>query len=101
MGAKIYTDPIFEPVKVAQVLVSKAKATINTNGETPEPSTPATASPTIAVKPVPASASSEASAMGNLLMKPRGFEYGRRNAKEKREIDRKKRVVGGKSQGHH
>ncbi|GDU96645.1 hypothetical protein ExPUPEC79_03120 [Escherichia coli] len=57
MGAKIYTDPIFEPVKVAQVLVSKAKATINTNGETPEPSTPATASPTIAVKPVPASAS--------------------------------------------
>lgn len=32
-------------------------------------------------------------------MKPRGFEYGRRNAKEKREIDRKKRVVGGKSRG--
>ena len=52
MGPKTKTEPMLAPVRVAQALVRKAKASTRTKGLTEEPRVVATASPTMAVKPV-------------------------------------------------
>ena len=52
MGAKTYTVPMVEPVRVASRLVRMQKAKINTKGLTLVPSILATVSPTRLVRPV-------------------------------------------------
>ena len=57
MGANMYTEPILEPVKVAQVLVSSANRMMTRRGATLVPRAVAMASPIMAVKPELARAS--------------------------------------------